>query len=276
MATITYDILDESFFTKSSYVYHLHLVLADVACTYLIFDDEQLLAYRSYQLEQQNRELFSWKDELQTLMHQDKMLQLSFKTVKIMLLHQQFTLIPTTLFEAQNAAAYLNNVVPNTESDLVETDDLLKFNIKNVYALKIDLQSFIKENYPTASITHALSFLLENIQKESRFGLKLFLNFHHKQVQFLLFDGEKFNFANNFDFQTANDVAYFLMLVINQLSLNPETISVVLSGHIEKNTEVYNTIFRYVRNLSFLDCSTKKMKQKAFQETPNHLFINIL
>jgi hypothetical protein len=49
-----------------------------------------------------------------------------------------------------------------------------------------------------------------------------------------------------------------------------------LSGQIEKNTEAYNAIFRYIKHLSFLDYSVKKAKEKAFEKTENHLFLSVL
>jgi hypothetical protein len=279
MTNITYDILDESFFTKSQYEYHLHLLLADDASTYLIHDEDQLLAYRSYQLEDQNRELFSWKDELQALMHQDKMLQLSFKTVKISLLHQAFTFVPTELYESHNEASYLQKVSANTSNEMICHDDLKYLSIKNIYALKFDLQRFIKETFPNVEIFHSISHLVNNLSPlvvNENLKKKLFMNFHQKQVQIILFEGKNLLFANNFQFQTGNDVAYFLMLVVNQFKLNPEIIEVILSGQIEKDTEVYNTIFRYVRNLSFLDYAIAKDKKRAFTNIENHLFLNIL
>ncbi len=276
MTSVTYDLLDESFFTKSSYVYHLHIVFADDACSYLIYDEEQLLAYRSYDLGQQNRALFSWKDELQTLMHQDKMLQLVFKSVKIFLLHSQFTFVPNELFEVQNTTSYLSKIAPNVESDLVNVESLLNGSLKNIFSLKIDLHQFAKKQYENVLFSHSLSFLIENFKKDAKNDTKLYLNFHQKQIQIVFFKEGNFHFANNFTFQTSADIAYYMMLVINQFQLNPELVQIVLSGHIEKNTEAYNTIIKYVRNISFLDYSVKKAKHRIFQEVPNHLFVNIL
>ena len=82
--------------------------------------------------------------------------------------------------------------------------------------------------------------------------------------------------ANNFQFQTGNDAAYYLMLVINQFKLNPEVIEVCMSGQIEKDTEVYNTVFRYIRNLTFLDYTIEKEKKRAFTNVENHLFLSIV
>ena len=279
MANITYDILDESFFTKSQYEYHLHLLLADDASTYLIYDEDQLLAYRSFQLEDQNRELFSWKDELQALIHQDKMLQLSFKTVKISLLHQAFTFVPTELYESHNEANYLQKVSANASNEIACRDDLKFLSIKNIYALKIDLQRFIKETFPNAIISHSVSHLIDRLYPyvaNDNLKKKVFLNFHHKQVQIVLFEGQNLLFANNFQFQIGNDAAYYLMLVVNQFKLNPEVIEVCMSGQIEKDTEVYNTIFRYIRNLTFLDYTIEKEKKRAFTSVENHLFLSII
>jgi Protein of unknown function (DUF3822) len=282
MANITFDILDENFFTKTTYQYHLNMVLADDAFTYLVYDDEQLLAYRSYLLEDKNRALFSWKDELQTLIHQDKMLQLSFHSAKFLLLHQKFTFVPTALFDATNASSYLENVSSDFKSDILTYENIESQGFVNVFSVPLDLHQFIKTTFSTATIHHAVGFLAENIvQNEVTLTptatSRLYVHFHHQQMQVLAIDSDKkVCFANNFIFQTANDIAYYMMLVINQLKLNPETVTVNLSGHIEKNTEAYNAVYRYVVNLQFLDYSIKKAKKRSFENTHNALFANIL
>ena len=102
------------------------------------------------------------------------------------------------------------------------------------------------------------------------------MNFHQNNLQISYFDNEKFIFANNFPFQTSNDAAYFTMLVVNQFKLNPETIKVYLSGHVDKNAELYNVVYRYIRNVHFLETDITHQENSPFGKYSGHTFIDFL
>lgn len=276
MAKIIFDILDEAFFQKTDYQYKLTMLLSDNSCSYLLYDDNQWLAYRSYELDAQNRELFSLKDELETLKYQDKIFNLTFQSVDIYLLSQQFTFIPKQLFEEKHLYSYLANVTPSPANEIIKKEEIGNGDLKNIYVLKIDLQHFLQNTFPNYKIQHILTRLVNwfaNNQKES--GHKILMNFHQKNIQIVYFDENSFVFANNFQYQTANDAAYYLMLVVNQFKLNPETVKVFLSGHIDTNSELYNTFMRYVRNVNFIENTISHEQNSPFSKYPNHTFIDL-
>jgi hypothetical protein len=276
MAKIIYDILDEAFFQKTDYQYKLAMLLSDNNCTYLLYDNKQWLAYRSYELEAQNRELFSLKDELETLKYQDKIFNLTFQAVDIYLLNQQFTFVPKALFEDKLLYSYLTNVTPAPTNEIIKKDDVLKQELYNVFLLKIDLEQFLKQTFPNYQIKHLLTHLVNWYANNfTEKGNKLFLNFHHKNIEIIYFDDNNFVFANNYTYQTANDAAYYLMLVINQFKLNPETVQLYLSGHIDANAELYNTMIRYVRQVNFITPTIELEDNSPFAQYPKHTFLDL-
>lgn len=276
MAKIINDILDEAFFQKTDYQYKLALLLSDNSCSYLLYDDAQWLAYRSYELDAQNRELFSLKDELETLKYQDKIFNLAFQNVNVFLLNQQFTFIPKQLFDEKDLFSYLANVTPSPSNEIIKREAVCNGEFNNVYVLKIDLQYFLQNTFPNYTIQHLLTNLVNRFKgsREEK-GNKVFMNFHQKNIQIVYFDDDKLIFANNFQFQTANDAAYFLMLVVNQFKLNPETLKVYLSGHVDIDAELYNTLVRYVRNISFLENAQQHETKSPFNKFPQHTFIDM-
>lgn len=278
MAKIVYDVLDEHFFQKTAYQYRLSLSITPSSCTYLLYDDTQWLAYRSYALEGQNRDLFSLKDEIETIRYQDKMLHLDFKSVDIYLLSEIFTFVPSAMYDDGRAATYLANITPNPINDIIKNDAFSQKGFYNVYAVKVDLFDFFKKQFPKAIIRHGLSHLLDyySSHAEHRGGKKLYLNFHQNQLQITHFDESNFVYANNFAFQTSNDASYYTMLVVNQLGLNPETVEVYLTGHIDRNSELFNGISRYLRQINFMDTTITHQANSPFEEYSGHTFIDML
>lgn len=278
LAKIIYDILDDNFFQKTGYQYRLSMLLTDTTCSYLLYDDAQWLAYRSYALDSNNRALFSLKDELETLMHQDKMLNLSFQSIDIQLLTNSFTFVPTPLFEESQVMTYLANVTPSPSSEIIKKENVAENSFVNVYVTKLDLHRFLQKTFTNYQLSHLLTKQINTYQAHAEFvtGKKLYLNFHQNNLQITYFEEQNFVFANNFPFQTSNDAAYYTMLVINQLHLNPETINVYVSGHIDKDAELYNTVFRYIRNIIFMQSTIEHEDNSPFGKYPAHTFIDMM
>ncbi|MFZ4545771.1 MAG: DUF3822 family protein, partial [Saprospiraceae bacterium] len=273
------DIFDQKLISSSSYRYRLSMVLSDVACTYLIYDDDRWLCYKSYALEAHNRDLFSLKDELELLLGTDKMLNLSFNSVHIRILTPACTQVPTALFYEENAYTYLNSVCASPATEIVKTDRCPE-DIVSIYLVKLDLHQYLQKLWPHATITNLFSDLISKYyqQAKNNEGNAMYVNFHQNQMQVLVFQQSKLLLVNNYDFQTADDVAYFTMLVINQLELHSETIALSLSGHINAKAELYNTIYRYVRNVSFMETNTPLLyhKEHIFGTYAVHTFFDII
>ena len=65
----------------------------------------------------------------------------------------------------------------------------------------------------------------------------------------MIFDGRQMSYFNTFSFTNPEDVAYYLIFVLEQLNFNPETVPVVLLGAIEMGDGLSELLPRYVRNI---------------------------
>jgi len=253
MAKITYDIFDDKLLSNSSYEYRLHMLISDHAFSYLILDHNHCLAYRSYTLDAHNRELFSIKDEIEMLIIGEKMLQLSFRDVRVYYLTQSFTLVPEELYNAKDPYLYFNAVCHSPATDIIRME-CCEPGIINLYLLKVGLLQYLESSFPGVTSENLFSGLIADPSKiSSGSDACLFINIHLNQLQVMACENQRIVMVNNYHFLTAGDVAYFTMLAIDQLSLDPETAIVFLSGHINTDAELYNTICRYVRNVRFRD-----------------------
>ena len=276
MAKIIYDIFDESLLNSGTYNYSLSLFISNHACTYLILDNEKWLAYRSYSLEAHSRTLFSIRDELEMLMNSDKMLKFSFREVKICYLTSAFTMIPEELYSDENLYAYFNSVCPSPASEIIRSEKCGS-DIRNLYLVKIELLQFLEASFPGAKMEHFFSGMISSVRKNTDLqDTTLFVNFHLNQMQVLVCNERQILLANNYDFQTPGDVAYFIMLAFDQLGLDPESNAIYLSGHINEKAELYNAICRYVRKVHFRETGLPAFPEgSAFAAYPLHTFVDI-
>jgi hypothetical protein len=272
---VTYDILDEQFFVGSNYEYQLAMFVAHDGLSYLIYDQKSILAYKSYAFEGNESESYNLKNTLAGILHQDKLLGLSFRRVLVSYMQPHFTFIPEALFDENKLNSYIANTIQGASNDPLRTDAVRRLQFRNIYPVRSDISQFFKESYSVVLLKHAGTTLCESWAADAmhRTGQKIYLNFGEKHVQIGVFEGQKFLFFNDFEFNSASDVTYFTLLVINQLRLNANEVQVYISGKVLRDSEIWRTLYRFVHHLEFLELSLSLQVSESFEaKVPKHIW----
>ena len=69
----------------------------------------------------------------------------------------------------------------------------------------------------------------------------------------LYFKNKKLLFFNSFDYKSKEDILYFLLFSLSELSLNPDNIHLVCCGLIDLDSELYGLLYTYIRNIELLE-----------------------
>lgn len=85
----------------------------------------------------------------------------------------------------------------------------------------------------------------------------------------------KLQLFNRFEYQTAEDFLYYLLLVCDELKTNREKIPLVLCGKITQQSKIYDVCYRYFSNILFLKPDTGKHYSKALAEVPAHVHFTL-
>lgn len=76
---------------------------------------------------------------------------------------------------------------------------------------------------------------------------------------------------NRYEYQTATDFIYYVLLVCNDLKIDRETSELVLAGEVDIQSKIYDMCYRYFRNISFIQKPEHLHFSKAFDIMPKHL-----
>ncbi len=166
------------------------------------------------------------------------------------------TLIPLPLFKSEHKNLYLGFNHPFQENHRIIFDELKNTGSANVYYMPNPLAEKLKEFWPNAHIVHYSSALIESltVNFKNRFDEKsLFLDVHNESFDLVYFKENRLFYANNFRYNTKEDFTYFLLSAMEQLSLNPEEVRLILLGKIDKDDENYNLIYQYIRQIEFIE-----------------------
>ena len=75
--------------------------------------------------------------------------------------------------------------------------------------------------------------------------------------------------SNTYNFQAPEDVLYYVLFGFEQFDLNPEQIPLALAGSVSEQSELFDLLFKYVRNVSLYSHGPRPIKDLAqHQELP--------
>jgi hypothetical protein len=169
-------------------------------------------------------------DELKTPNELENILSEKFSSVKIGVQSQSFTIIHKDLYDADKVAEYAR-YLDTKPGELVlvnelDADNYVVFNINSA------LVSTLKQHYSFNDVFFAAKPWIAAINKANPYLQPLYINVDTNIVQLYHTANGKLDFYNSFKFNNADELMYYIVLTANELNINLDATSVILSGDI--------------------------------------------
>jgi len=196
-----------------------------------------------------------------------------FEKVYFLIENRSVTLIPVSLFDNNHMADYLHFNQHINEPLKVLTNKLNHMNAFNVFSIPALLFDSLSEMHNEAVIVHHSSVLIESLLAQYKHTLEsphLFLNIRDGFEDIVVFADKQLKFHNSFEFDTREDFIYYLLFVIEQLNLNPDTLQLVLTGNILRTSNLYEILYKYIRNIRFIERNDQFSYSYVFDDMPQH------
>jgi len=246
------------------------VVALDNFCTYIVLKAEsKLLAVQVFDHKTKNINIFTEAD-----FRLFELLSHNYKSISIHCTSTKDTLIPTAAFDRFKAENYIRFNFQTIDNEVVLYDDLTDLEITNVYTIRQSLINNLKNLWPGAVIKNQKSSLLTKFYKHNSRAQNVYVNTRQQAFDCMVYNEKGLLFSNSFNYNSAQDYIYFLMNIIKQLGLNPEALNLFLAGEIEKEGAIFNFIYKYIRNINFI----QKPDSMAWplEEVPYHYFFNLI
>lgn len=202
-----------------------------------------------------------------------------FNRVNVLFEGTKSTLIPFPLFDENEIKSYLKFNHKIILGEEVLFDKLNTLQAYNVFAIPACVKDLIKEKFINYKISHFSSTLIEGLlikYKNQELSNKVFVNVRAGYLDVLIIEGSKLAFFNSFRYKTVEDFAYFLIYVLEQQGLNPENIDLIMLGEINKGSKYYEILFKYIRNIEFIERNDFFSYSYALDEVPSNYYYNLL
>ena len=191
------------------------------------------------------------------------------------------TLVPEALFDKdEKAGIYDFNIAggPNNANEL-QHDYLRGVNAYCIYYVPSGILSLIRNHFQDAKLYHHSTAFIQSIMDKFRNAdteNQLFVNAGSAHIDILQIKDKRLNYYSSFRYYSAEDFMYYLIFVVEQLKLNPESVKVILLGEIEKHSPLSDLAHKYIRHIRFIDRNNDYRYSFVFDQIPGHYFYNLL
>ncbi|MCB0426681.1 MAG: DUF3822 family protein [Mangrovimonas sp.] len=189
-------------------------------------------------------------DYLKFVIDTEHLKQNTFSQITVIYRNDLSTLVPETLFDETNIADYLkfnNKILP---SDFISYDQLSNGTV-NVYVPLVNINNYIYDTFGAFTYKHYSTLFIEHlINLKDGLDSNMFVDVDENQFEIAVLKEQKLIFYNTFSYSTKEDFIYYILFTAEQLQMNPETFTLVFSGLIDEDSELYEIAYKYVRHIS--------------------------
>lgn len=194
-------------------------------------------------------------EEIIAIFSNDKDLQQDFDSVIVIHQNNLFTMVPEELFDRNSLQNYLKYTVKTLATDYITYDAISPLEINTVYIPYVNINNYIFQNFGEFEYHHHITVLINILRKQEESSLEtptVYVHVSKKELDIIIFKTNNLLFSNSFTYQTKEDFLYYILFVAEQLHLNPEEFHLLLLGNIEKDSDLYQITYTFVRNVNFI------------------------
>lgn len=272
------NISDEAFNPADSLSCHFSAQVSSTAFAYAILHvaENKYVALKQYSLNVTDNHTIA--EVLRDLAKNEEVFRRTYKSTQFSIINQRSTLVPKPFFSKENQVEYLAFNTKVNDGDSIHHDLLKNIDAYNIYSIPAELENVIRRNFPKATFIHYSSALIESlILGYKNVSDKLvFVNVRQGEFDVVVLNKRQLAFYNSFSYQATEDLVYFTLFIYEQLKLNPEKEELILLGDIEKNSAIFNLLYKYIRNISFAKRNDSFNYTYGFNYLPQHSHYSLL
>ena len=231
--------------------------------------------FSEYEFDEKQGTPESLLKQIEAIFKTDIQLQKDFSSVLVIHQNDLFTLVPNAYFSEDKLLEYLDFNIKTIATDFITFDNIESMNAKNVYVPYVNINNYLFQNFGEFEYKHHLTILIEKLislpaSKERR----VYINVSKENFDIVILQNKKIKFSNSFSFETKEDFMYYILFTFEQLKIDVEEVKIYFTGAIDIETEIYKITYQYVRNIFFLESTSKIFNQLSAPKHSNYILLN--
>ena len=178
-----------------------------------------------------------------------------WSNIKIAVKNQQFALVPTSLFQKNRLSSYLKLNCSFDDNDRFHYYKHINADCTTVFAANKGIFDFFESIYSNISLhfLHQSSVFIEGILNydDHTHLPSMFLSYDEASLQVMVTEDNKLKLYNRFAVKEPEAILKFVMHVMNEMNLDQNNTKVLVWGDLDTQSEIFQILYRYIRNISF-------------------------
>ncbi len=211
-------------------------------------------------------------------MKEDLFLSKNYKTVFFNYVSNKSTLVPAELFDRKQLKKIFTFTHKLGEHEELHFNYIKEIDSYNLFSIPSDLTTILINKFPEIIFVHQNNVFVKNlVEKGKAIKFKLpvvHVNVNSKSFEIGIYDDDKFLMLNTYLYNDENDFVYYLLNTLEQYNIKVNKMHFNVSGILEKDTEFYYFVHKFIPKLKFMALQNKMAFN--FKDIDPHLLFNVL
>ena len=193
--------------------------------------------------------------KIQLLFDREELLQHRFGSVNVTHVNELSSLVPRSLFDENRLKDYIRYSSMTFDNDYIVYDEIEGQDLVNVYIPFVNVNNFLLDRFGSFEYKHFSTVLVSNLLNTYKYSEHphLFVHVEQSRMYLVAISESKLQLYNSFSYRTKEDFVYYILFAAEQLGMDPESFELILTGAIDKDSELYRLAYKYVRNISLIE-----------------------
>jgi hypothetical protein len=235
-----------------------------------------IVAFELFKLDEEE---LDFDDLMMEIMRESRLLDKSYTETKVYANSPFAVLIPAGQFNKQIAEDYLSVSFGEAHRQVMRYDELsAEMGIVTAFRLDEEVPEQINRRLIMVEFHHVFSKMAEHLlQQDNKATDKIKVQFYYKHIIVGVMKNSQLHLVQFFNYQTPEDVLYYLLNICQQLGLRTAQVVLEISGMIDLQSALYNELNKYFANIAMEEVNMKNLPQDFHHYPPHYLspFFNL-
>jgi hypothetical protein len=187
---------------------------------------------------------------------------------------RESVLVPEALYAGKGGERIVSMIHGDLRPGIALEDSVSGLDIRNLYRIPEEIMASLHQRFPGARFRHVSTALLQVLrdQQGSFPDSYLFMQVYPNMVTVTVMRSRQCQLVQSYPYDIPEDVSYHLLNTTEQLSLDPETVPVKVSGLIDETSPLYLELLKYFRHLDTFPATACLDLDQTFEAYPAHFF----
>lgn len=244
---------------------------------YVVYNRQQnqLLGLRQYHLDVSPERPMA--QMLHEILNTDVLFHQHWKEAVVVYNFPDSSLLPNEYFDMSMNKSVAELLFGNAFKGLILSEQIPAWDVYNIYRIQRDVHGILKQKFSGGRYWHYYSILLSAIDRSNDLPDSLLqCIFYPEKFVVAFLKGKKLQLMQTYQYETPEDVSYYLLKICQQLDASQEDVKMIVGGLIEQESALFTELLKYFKDIEWDRIPESVQTKGLLQNFPEHYFSSIL